>query len=1075
MGVTPILHYDQLGRLVRTDLPNGTFSLVAFDPWMETRWDPNDTVADSLWYASRAGLESDDPERLAADKAYAHRDTPSVVHLDALGRPFLTIEDNGGTDQFATTVELDIEGNALSITDHRGVVVQESAFAMGGRKLYQKSCDAGERWMLGDVGGALLRAWDQRGFTRRAEYDEGRRPTHLWVKPDGADEMLVERTVYGEDLGTSAAASNLRGKPYLHFDGAGVVKSVSFDFKGNLLQSERRLATEYQSQVDWLALATTATIAEAENADLLESETFTAQTAYDALNRPTSLTTPDSSEIKPIYNEAGLLERVEVRVRGAAGWTVFVNNIDYDAKGQREKIVYAEDASGNGRVTTEYIYDPLTFRMTQLKTRRASDNALLQNLAYTYDPVGNITEIRDNALQTVFFGGEVILPKMAYVYDALYRLTEATGREQAGTSADVQRDQNGIPILNLPDPNDTNAVRNYTEDYVYDAVGNLLSMSHDGGTSATWTRYYDYEVDANSNPVSNRLMGTSVPGDSQGEYSAQYTYDEHGNMLSMPHLPTITWNYRDEMVSADKGSGSGTVYFTYDSAGQRVRKVYEHSGLIEERIYLGGFEIYRRTVESTGEVTLERETLHVMDGVRRIALVETKTEDTSLSGFTPVTVVRVQLGNHLGSAALEVTLDGEVISYEEYHPYGTTAYQSASSAVEVSRKRYRYTGKERDEETGLYYHGARYYAPWLGRWTAADPAGLAGGANVFAYGADNPVGFNDPTGLAPDLSTLEKIDGRWVAFDPDEGHHVYVQVTDSTTDAPRVGLPKPSAEGDSQKRAAAQTQHERQEMWAVAGTQPIAAPIIVGGAFVSWVFEKLGVGIEQDPRKAAALGEAVALAADALGAVGAARAAGQDGAPVVPPNPNKKVKAPAPAKPAPEPTPASVRPPQPEKPPTATVNGKEVPATRYDVLHHGTTESDLRVTLEEVLKNGLPPRGTNRDLENHVKGGKDSAFRGGTILPATPDGQGGAVQWAGEGGIVFKLRRVWGWDANKELAGRVRTPAGFTGNPASGEHEISLLSEQPGSNIEGYYIPSSDRAGRLIPGRFFPNPHYKKE
>lgn len=754
-GVTPILRYDALGRLIRTDLPNGTFSKVEFDPWKETRWDPNDTVDDSAWYAARYSLDPDeDPDKRAADKAHAHHGTPSVVHLDALGRPFKTIEDNGGTDQFATTVELDIEGNALSITDHREVVVQESVFAMGGRKLWQKSCDAGERWMLGDVGGALLRAWDQRGFTRRAQYDAGRRPTHLWVKPDDADEMLVERTVYGESLGEDAAASNLRGKPYLHYDGAGVVQSVSFDFKGNLLESQRRLATEYHSQVDWSDLAELTSpediVDEAEA--LLEDEVFTAETAYDALNRPVSMTAPDDSEIKPTYNEAGLLERVEVRVRGAGTWTTFVDDIDYDAKGQREKIVY-----GEGATTTEYTYDPLTFRMTQLKTTRAAgdledegDDDVLQNLSYTYDPVGNITEIKDSAHQTVFFGGDVIVPRMAYVYDALYRLIQAKGREQAGLGADVQRDQNDVPLLNLPDPNDTNAVRNYTEDYVYDAVGNLLSMSHDSGSPMTsWTRYYDIAT------TSNRLLGTSTPLDDEDEFSATYDYDEHGNMTSMPHLESIEWNYRDEMVSAVKGSGTDEVtYFTYDSAGQRVRKVYEHSGLIEERIYLGGFEIYRKRLESDPEeVVLERETLHVMDGVRRIALVETKTVDADTVGvFEPTTVTRLQLGNHLGSAALEVDLTGLVISYEEYHPYGTTAYQSASSAVEVSRKRYRYTGKERDEETGLYYHGARYYAPWLGRWTAADPAGLVDGSNTYHYTRNNPVMFIDRQGTDAGLS-----------------------------------------------------------------------------------------------------------------------------------------------------------------------------------------------------------------------------------------------------------------------------------------------------------------------------------
>jgi RHS repeat-associated protein len=90
--------------------------------------------------------------------------------------------------------------------------------------------------------------------------------------------------------------------------------------------------------------------------------------------------------------------------------------------------------------------------------------------------------------------------------------------------------------------------------------------------------------------------------------------------------------------------------------------------------------------------------------------------------------------------------DGEVISYEEYHPYGTSAYRAVDSSVDVSAKRYRYTGMERDEETGLEYHSARYYAPWLGRWTAADPIGLGDGPNRYSYVRGNASGSADPTG-----------------------------------------------------------------------------------------------------------------------------------------------------------------------------------------------------------------------------------------------------------------------------------------------------------------------------------------
>jgi len=453
---------------------------------------------------------------------------------------------------------------------------------------------------------------------------------------------------------------------------------------------------------------------------------------YDALNRPTSMTTPDQSEIKPTYNEASLLEKVEARIRGASTWTTFVDDIDYDAKRQREKIVY-----GNG-VVTEYSYDPLTFRLKRLKTTRTSDNELLQDLRYTYDPVGNIVEISDLAQEELYHNSQLVEPVWKYEYDAIYRLIEATGREHSGQNSDIQQGVTGFPLLNAANPNDPQAMRNYAESFEYDAVDNIEKMIHTAqGSTGSWTRRYEIPM------TSNRLLGTSLPGDDETEFSATYTYDEHGSMTSMPHLDGIAWDFKDQKREVDTGGG-GTVYFTYDAGGQRVRKVWEHSGIVEERIYLGGFEVYRR--HELGAVVLERETLHVMDDARRIAMLETKTVDTSDPNLVVTSRLRYQLGNHLGSAALELDDDGFVISYEEYHPYGTTAYHAVASGVEVSAKRYRYTGKERDEETGLNYHGARYYVPWLGRWTSADPAGLVDGANVYTYTRNNPSNHTDPSG-----------------------------------------------------------------------------------------------------------------------------------------------------------------------------------------------------------------------------------------------------------------------------------------------------------------------------------------
>src|SRR5262249_22278783 len=133
-------------------------------------------------------------------------------------------------------------------------------------------------------------------------------------------------------------------------------------------------------------------------------------------------------------------------------------------------------------------------------------------------------------------------------------------------------------------------------------------------------------------------------------------------------------------------------YYVYDAAGQRVRKVTERSdgSLKEERLYLGGFEVYRRT----GASPIERETLHVMGGEKRVVMVETRTKGSEPG--VQAQLARYKYGNHLGPASLELDDQAKIISYEEYTPFGSTSYQAVRSQTETPR-RYRYTGKERDE------------------------------------------------------------------------------------------------------------------------------------------------------------------------------------------------------------------------------------------------------------------------------------------------------------------------------------------------------------------------------------------
>src|SRR5262249_10242920 len=149
---------------------------------------------------------------------------------------------------------------------------------------------------------------------------------------------------------------NLRSRVFRHSHPAGVIENTgvnpatgsaeAFDFKGNLIRSRQSFVDDATVLPDWSVAPPT-----------FAPDVFAGSTEYDALNRPTAVIGPDGSVIHPTYNKANLLESVAINLRGAAMATTFVTNVDYNAKGQRIRIDYANQTS------TTYTYDPLLFRL----------------------------------------------------------------------------------------------------------------------------------------------------------------------------------------------------------------------------------------------------------------------------------------------------------------------------------------------------------------------------------------------------------------------------------------------------------------------------------------------------------------------------------------------------------------------------------------------------------------------------------------------------------------------------------------------------------------------------------------
>lgn len=745
IGVTPILYYDAMGRMVKTETPDGFHSKVEFDPWQISTYDQNDTVLDATNFIENSGLPVTDPKKMALDKATPHYNTPSTVILDSLGREFRVeqLKNEGGVP-LVTSSEFDILGNALTQTDPRQFAANQNrneteqvnnfkyTYDLAGNVLRTISQDAGTTYNLINVKGNPLYAWNARDHRTKVTYDALHRPLETLVEGPNLN-ITAQKIVYGTDR-----SKNQNGQVITSYDQSGKSENLLFDFKGQLLEGTKQICADYKSEPNWSDT----------NLVVLDPEVYTSKMEYDALGRVVKSILPDGSVHLPQYHHIGWLKGMEVKLRGAIFGqesteteTVFVENIAYDAKGQRTQISY-----GNG-VRTNYTYDEKTYRLTSLLTQRqeaSGAQTLLQDIGYIYDPVGNIIQITDNSHDRVFHGGQQVDPTMTFVYDALYQLKQATGRSHLALNKNShQQHANIFKEAQFTQVNNAGQLGNYTRNYSYDDSGNLTEIQHVGANAFT----RNMTPSDSSNRTLSDEMDTTKPVDSY--------FDSAGNLLQLEHLAGIAWNYRNNIASAtivERESENDAEYYVYDGSGQRTRKVketYNASGDLlwtEEKIYLGGVEIKRRLQGNSKTIVENRSTVHIMDDIKRIALVHYWDSANDTSVVSNTNKLHYQMGNHLGSASLELDAQGQLISYEEYFPFGGTAFIAGDSIAEVKLKEYRYTGKERDDTTGLYYYGARYYAPWLGRWLDPDPAGTVDGLNLYQFVFNNPLFFIDQTG-----------------------------------------------------------------------------------------------------------------------------------------------------------------------------------------------------------------------------------------------------------------------------------------------------------------------------------------
>ena len=457
-------------------------------------------------------------------------------------------------------------------------------------------------------------------------------------------------------------------------------------------------------------------------------KSYTTSYVYDTFGRLQNLTYPDGEVLTYKYDSGGMVRAAD----GAKGGNSYhyVNRVEYDKFGQQS---FVEDSNG---VQTTYTFDPVTRRLSnQVAGPLLDPNGValgpFQNITYTYDNIGDVTSVVNNLAVPAppVFGGP---STQTFRYDDLDRLTSASGSYQY-------------------EPDKTNR---YTYAMTYDNLHNITSKTQTNDIvqpsgkavpqkQTTYSSSYAY---AGSQPHAPTHIGSQT-----------YTYDRNGNQSGWTddksgQRRTIVWD-EDNRIQSIFDNGHQSTY-KYDDAGQRVIK----RGPQGETAYVNQFFTIRNGTVGTK---------HVFLGTARVASKLMKQDSTTYEKD-----IYYFHTNQLSSTSEVTDATGKPYEHLEYFPSGETWIEEKSN---TQRTPYQFSGKELDEDTGLYYYGARYYDPRTNVWQSADPA-LADNLskvsgknesatadvaaptflNAYNYADANPVTKTDPDGRATGPSPMEQ-------------------------------------------------------------------------------------------------------------------------------------------------------------------------------------------------------------------------------------------------------------------------------------------------------------------------------
>lgn len=738
-GAQVTYSYDQLGNVLSQteESINATYSYT-YEPTfnqLATITDPDDGVTTftynangnlltqvdalgntvTLTYNQRGQiLTSTDPRGNVTSYAY-NDDANLQIITDALGN--------------TTNFTYDAQGNVSAIEDRRGNITSFTYDSLN-RLITVTNPAGGVSTTTYDAYGNLASFTNPTGEITSYSYDELNRPT----------------SVTHPITGTTTTEYDLSGRVIKTTDGIGEETTYTYDDADQLISMTNALGDTESFTYDQIGELASTTDAKGNETRFVydglgrmisrtDPENRTEEFGYDLRNNLIAQLTRNQGAIAHVYDAINRLTRTATAVSARASELDNDINYTYDEASNLTSISDLDSSSN-------FTYDALN----RLVSETQINGQIEAVLTHTLDPEGNRTALnvaqpaidmtyqydsRNLLSQLVTNNGKTV----TMGYDAALRMTEVSfPNNTGGTYAFDDKGRlesltySNVPLVDFDySYTDRGNIASITEpqlskSYSYDAIQQLLT----GGTDEAPENYsYDeaynrttsHLSDSYTNNENNRLT-------EDNQFS--YVYDSNGNLTSKTNLTdnsvtTYMWDVQNQMVSLD--DGTTTTIYRYDGLGRRISKTVGSD--IALYFYDGEHILYQ--ADAQGNVS---QINHHGNQTDQILV----TEITNDSYYYH--------RDHQGSVRSITDDSGAEVNSYKYDSFGNVL-----SISETINNPYRYTGREFDAESGLYYFRARYYDSNAGRFIGEDPLLFVDGLNANIYVGNNAVNYVDPEGL----------------------------------------------------------------------------------------------------------------------------------------------------------------------------------------------------------------------------------------------------------------------------------------------------------------------------------------